>query len=174
MATIDLTNDSDDGEEAQSPSTFKFLVPGKPNAMPRSRFYHKGFYNSKKPQLNYFRSQVLFQLPPNTNGVIFKKGTPLQMTIKFYLRRPDSDFKRGVRCEANLKAWARSTTLVTIAPDVDNLSKFVMDACNSLLYHDDRQVVFLKSYKGRDNLGSCEGRTMLQVSVAEEEVDPDN
>ena len=32
-------------------------------------------------------------------------------------------------------------------PDVDNLSKFILDAMNEVFYEDDRQVVELNSHK---------------------------
>jgi Endodeoxyribonuclease RusA len=49
-------------------------------------------------------------------------------------------------------------------PDIDNLSKFVLDGMNKLVYEDDRQVVKLVVYKLLDCVGECEGRPVVIVS----------
>ena len=35
----------------------------------------------------------------------------------------------------------------TVAPDVDNLTKAILDGCNEVVFHDDRQVVYLEATK---------------------------
>ena len=52
----------------------------------------------------------------------------------------------------------------TQVPDIDNLTKFVLDGLNNLVYQDDRQVVKLTVYKLLDNHGSCDGRTVIIIS----------
>jgi len=47
--------------------------------------------------------------------------------------------------------------------DVDNLTKFVLDTVNKIIYDDDRQVVKTEAYKILDCNGLCLGRTEVQV-----------
>ena len=56
--------------------------------------------------------------------------------------------------------------------DVDNLTKFVLDSMNELLYEDDRQILSLHVTKVLDNEGLCEGSTEVYVrSINEKDVD---
>ena len=47
--------------------------------------------------------------------------------------------------------------------DVDNLTKFVLDSLNELLYEDDRQVLSLHVTKLLDNDGMCTGSTEIHA-----------
>jgi hypothetical protein len=49
------------------------------------------------------------------------------------------------------------------AADIDNLFKFVLDACNETLYGDDGQVVSLTADKCYDNLNSGAGFTRWMI-----------
>jgi Holliday junction resolvase RusA-like endonuclease len=165
MATFDLTNDSDGSSINDTIKKYSFQVGGNPQAMPRSRFFRRGFFNTKRVELLYFRSQVQAALPRTICGELISKGTPVKMSIKFFIKRPLTDFKRTQRAEGNLKARAQSNCYCPIAPDIDNLAKFVLDALNGLVYSDDRQVVVLSIVKYRDSMGLCEGRTEVEVEA---------
>ena len=96
-------------------------------------------------------------------GVLFKSGIPVSLTVKCYMRRPNTDFKKGSRVAAMLKK-VTGGSVRPIRPDIDNLAKFVLDGLNGLAYHDDRQVVKLVIYKLMDNEGDCSGRTVIEVT----------
>ena len=162
MATIDLTEDSD--EESHNDTTFTFIWSGPPKAMPRSRFYNRGLFNARKGELMELRKHVVDAYPQTQHSPLFPQGIPVKMVIKCYLRRPNSDFKKEIRDEFYLTRAARSTVFIPITPDVDNLAKFVMDALNTIVYHDDKQVVVLEVQKKRDNIGICFGRTIIEVT----------
>lgn len=149
---VDLT------EEAHSKVTL--TMHGKPQALPRSRFHRGGFHNTKKKEMKMFQEEARKQLPPNAK-LFFSATTTVSMNIKCYLKRPNSDFKGGVRSPMNLKTTAPQ--VVPIVPDIDNLAKFVLDGLTGIVYKDDCQVVSLTILKLRDNMGNCNGRTEICV-----------
>ena len=54
-------------------------------------------------------------------------------------------------------------TFVKRKIDVDNLSKFIMDAMNGPMYNDDSQVVKLVAMKIYDDNNDCKGRTTVTI-----------
>ncbi|CAB9501168.1 unknown protein [Seminavis robusta] len=112
-----------------------------------------------------FKDAVKTAIPEARNGPIFGKKEAVSMTIKFYLKRPNSDFVRGIRNAGALKACFHGLfSAALIRPDIDNLCKFVLDSCNGILYYDDFQVVKLVALKLRDNTGNCMGRTVIEIA----------
>ena len=93
QGTIDLTNNDDSNsnggsnDEAVAHSTQHclFTIPGNPIATPRSRYFKNGIFNPKKTDSANFRKEVLLAIPQAQNGILFEKGTPLKMTVKFFL-----------------------------------------------------------------------------------------
>ena len=159
---VDLTNDSD----VEDDGMVSFTIMGPPQAMPRVRFFKNGIYNKKSAELVATRQQIKLVAPRAQNGILFQKGTPVKMSIGFFIRRPQDHFKGISRSPENIRMKARQATLTPIAPDIDNLIKFVLDALIGVIYHDDRQVVMLTASKQRDSQGSCGGRTVVTVEKA--------
>lgn len=62
------------------------------------------------------------------SSVAFPRGVPVQVQLAFSLPRPSSEPKR------------RPTAPVR-KPDVDKLTRLVLDACTGLVWQDDSQVV---------------------------------
>ena len=123
--------------------------------------FRNGFYNSAKKEMALFRASVREQVPFVNSGVVFGKGVPVTLTVKCYMRRPNSDFK-GSHISGSLKAVV--SMVRPIPPDIDNLAKFVLDALNGLVYYDDSQVVKLVVWKLMDSEGDCSGRTVIKVA----------
>ncbi len=65
--------------------------------------------------------------------VYFDKGTPIHLKVTFCLARPKSCPKKRV--------------LPVTRPDLDNMTKLVLDACNKFLWHDDSQITSLEVHK---------------------------
>lgn len=59
------------------------------------------------------------------------------------------------------------TGLIKNTADIDNLCKFILDACNETFYGDDGQVVKLSADKGYDNDYGGEGFTRVSIGVSE-------
>ena len=112
-------------------NVFAFEVAGNPKALPRMRYFRNGFYNPAGNNMHAFRMAVRQCLPLTAHGPIFEKGISVTLTVKFYMKRPNSDFVGGQRMAGKLRAALPSTA--PIRPDIDNLAKFVLDSCNGVL-----------------------------------------
>ncbi len=113
-----------------------FTVEGVPKPLARPRFSAGHVYNPSAQDLKRFRKAAApscpFPEPP---------GGPLEVTVEFVMVRPQSHR----RANGQLKPSAPPTHQST--PDVDNLSKLVLDALNGLFYADDRQIWGLSARK---------------------------
>ena len=69
---------------------------------------------------------------------VWGRGLPLAVTLCFYIRRPLYHYVGNNRDGRPLKP--ASPQIHTHTPDIDNLMKAVLDACSSILWHDDRQI----------------------------------
>jgi len=83
---------------------------------------------------------------------------PLRMEVHFYFMRPKSHTTK----KGKLRKGAPLRHVQT--PDVDNLVKYVMDACNGRYYADDKQFIQLSAEKHW--VHSCP-RTCVEISCAE-------
>jgi len=73
--------------------------------------------------------------PPKFDG-------PIKLTLDFVLKRPKS-------------VPVKKRKYPTVKPDLSNMIKLVEDACNGILYDDDKQIVNLvstKRYGGDDEI----------------------
>ena len=132
---------------------------------------------SVKKKMQQFHTHVLAE--GNARGFVkIPRRMPVEMRVWFYLKRPESDFVGRRRGEGRLRPEALSLeeTMVPIKPDVDNLSKFLLDALTGVLFDDDAQVVELRMFKIRDSVGLCNGRVALDVrpfNKTTAEIEPD-
>lgn len=85
-------------------------------------------------------------------------ATPLQLDLRFYFTRPKSHYKTGKNAHL-LKD--NPPEYHTARPDVDNLSKFVMDALNKIYWKDDSYIVSLNVQK----MYSENPRTEIEISI---------
>jgi Holliday junction resolvase RusA-like endonuclease len=157
---VDLT--SDEWWRPPIPPEHRIEIPGQPHCLPRARISWQSqykHYNPASKELLRFKNSVKAMIPDTQHGHVYPRGMRLCLTLIFYMRRPNSDFRnnqRGIDRLRQLLPFARPQV-----PDIDNLAKFVLDGLNNLLYEDDRQVVKLTVYKLLDNHGSCDGRTII-------------
>ena len=95
----------------------------------------------------------------------------LEMTVVFKMRRPRSHYRNGIAEKERLKPLVNACSsdnydMVTGGRvDLDNLTKFVMDSLNEVVYDDDRQVVKLKVLKVYDSDGDGSGGVDLMIRV---------
>jgi Holliday junction resolvase RusA-like endonuclease len=158
-----------------------FTVRGNPRPLRRHRTSRGHMYN---PSLKYQQSfqevveKFLFSnsenddhLPNNSSmsldAPVFSAEENLVMTIIFRMKRPKSHFVNNRPGADRLKKTAPSHTSA-IRTDVDNLTKFVLDSMNHVLYEDDRQVMSIHVTKLLDNDGMCEGSTEVYVRSIDE------
>ena len=127
---IDLLDSDDDA----SLSSVSFVINRKPVAQSRPRFFNGGIGDKKKPQRKLFQQDIRDQLAVlGNNPCPFLCHVPLSVTIRFYGRRPDSDFKSSRRGVGRLRSIAASISAPPIGSDVDNLAKFALDAMNKIV-----------------------------------------
>lgn len=147
-----------------SPTICQFTVPGDPS--PQSRYaIGKGGnkYDPSKAKKLQFRSAAQNSLSLiESDKAMFGRDVVLSMSVVFRMRRPDSHFVGRNRASATLKSTAPSAVLVNRS-DVDNLLKFVMDALNTVLYEDDKQVAAVHAFRLYDDSGTCEGYTTVRI-----------
>ena len=70
------------------------------------------------------------------------------VALRFYMPRPRIHFKTSKgKVTENLKEWAKEVVYCSSKPDIDNMEKFVFDACTGLLWEDDKHIVQCSSVK---------------------------
>jgi len=128
--------------------TIYLVIPGKPIAKARPRFYrkgkHVGTYNCQQTEEGRFLLQVTQQF---TGEPI--KG-PVKLHLVFNMPIPKSYTKKK-RCEIETGAMQH-----TKKPDLDNLLKFVKDCLNGVAWIDDSQVYFESAIKIYGGVSSTE------------------
>jgi Holliday junction resolvase RusA-like endonuclease len=90
-------------------------------------------------------------------GFKFEEGLPLRISIRVFQAVPKGTSK------ANRKLMEEHRLRPMKLPDIDNVTKLVMDALNGVAYADDRQVVEIKAAKWYANENSME-ITVSEVS----------
>jgi len=160
---VDLTGDDD--EEGLNPNhnnnEFFVELSGNPRPMGRPRKYRNHWMSPSKKAVNEMKKSIMAARP--IDEVMFPAGIPVAVEIRFYMRRPNSHFKRGVRWHTDITASAAMQSVQPFGADIDNLAKLVLDAMNKAIYQDDNQVVKLIVTKWKDNNYECEGRTVVVV-----------
>jgi Holliday junction resolvase RusA-like endonuclease len=171
MTTNHLTNSNMAQEVIDltiEPDGFVATVTGQPMAMPRPRL-GRHFYNPARNLMYAFARSVQEQIPALRTGIIFERNQPITVHITFYMRRPNQDFRGRIRGYGRLKTTASIVT--PCKPDIDNLSKFVLDSLKGVAYADDSQVVKLVLCKVMDSEGECNGATKVEIKRFNETMD---
>ncbi|KAL3916278.1 MAG: hypothetical protein SGILL_005248 [Bacillariaceae sp.] len=150
-----------------------FKVRGSPRPLQRHRTSRGFMYNPSAKYQKSFQNVVeeLLFWRSGINGThsntrssaslqppIFPEDRHLIMSIIFRMKRPKNHFVNSKPGPDRLKKTAPSQVSV-IRTDVDNLTKFVLDSMNEVLYEDDRQIMSIHVTKLLDNDGDCEGST---------------
>lgn len=113
---------------------YTFDLVGKPQAQSRPRFAKGKCYNSNSKQKKDCRIQIMSQI--RDQGLISVVNGPIAVEMWFYFKFPKKTN------QTTLKRVFKETK-----PDIDNLSKFYLDAMNKLIFEDDAQVVEINCKK---------------------------
>ena len=108
-----------------------------------------------------FRDEVRRQME---SPIFFGQDVPILVDISFHMVPPQYLFVNGDRTRGRFKAdssfkWPKK-------PDVDNLDKFVLDALQGLVFHNDSQVVQQRIQKTYDRNAPFSGRTEVSIKRA--------
>ena len=124
-------------------------VDGQPVPQKRHRHTHAGrVYDPSTVAKRDFLAATRAACP----GLVPLEG-PLVAHLEFQFARPKSHYRK----HGALRKGAPSHHTQT--PDVDNLIKFVFDAINGHIFHDDKQVVAVHAKK----TWSASGSTLVSV-----------
>ena len=170
---VDLTKDDDsvvqptkdDDVVFIQTDSFKFFWEAKPATLERARKSWKSNRLYIPAATRKAKKEMVAGIVEEMNNPsepIYGKGVPVVVEARFYMPRPNYDFKGNKRgfwyqLKKNVPCCRPHT------PDIDNLLKFALDVMNGLVYADDRQVVKAVAYKLLDDSGTCQGRTELEV-----------
>lgn len=114
--------------------TIKFKVIGKAKTKERPRFTQKGFIYTPKTTVDYEQA-VRNAYIEQANGFSFGKDKPVYLRVVEYRIIPKSFSKKKREQALNDEIFPIQK------PDVDNITKIVMDALNQVAYYDDGQVI---------------------------------
>lgn len=118
----------------------KLIIPGKPVAKARPRFYRKGnfvgAYKTSEQETEEGRFLIMAMKQLRVSGVSpVESGIPLRLSCTFIMPIPKSTSKK------KSKQMIDGEIKHTKKPDLDNLIKFTKDCLNGVAWHDDSQVV---------------------------------
>ncbi len=135
-----------------------FFIPGEPVAFARSGGNGKIRFTPKK-QRSHTGVIKQFAMEALKNYQVSKPtDLPLALTVTTTYVQPQSWSKKK-------KA---ETIFKTSKPDVDNLAKLVMDACNEIIWMDDAQIAVLTTQK---SYGDGVSGTHVKVEFLDGEVE---
>ncbi len=121
----------------------QFVIKGKPQHQQRHRHCKCGSFIRTYDPSERDKKNFLAKARKHAPDKPFEG--PLRMDIVCYFQRPKSHY--GTGRNAGIVKPKYYSNLHTIAPDIDNLRKFVMDSLNKVFYRDDSQVCSGETHK---------------------------
>jgi Holliday junction resolvase RusA-like endonuclease len=122
----------------------KFSVPGKPQGKARARTFYNpslGRMQSITPeQTVLYENLIKLSYQRVAHGQMMDEG-PLDVEIVAVFAPPKSASKK------RKKSMLDGSIYPEVKPDIDNITKTVLDALNGLAYKDDKSVVWLSAIK---------------------------
>ena len=111
---------------------------GQPQGRPRAVRMGAGVRMYDPPKSKAYKQMVaaVVRSHMNING-IQTITAPIAVHLNFYFTPPKSYSKKRIQ------AIEAKEELFTKKPDLDNLAKSILDACNNLLFKDDSQIIGL-------------------------------
>lgn len=89
----------------------------------------------------------------------------IEQCLNHVNRVPDFGPDIGIWMEIHFPFPPPKTGQIKNTADIDNLSKFALDACNAIFYGDDGQVVCLYADKAYDGAYGGEGYTSMKIEI---------
>ena len=112
-----------------------------PKLRPRFKVVRGRVFTHTPYETKEFENQVAALYMARAKGEMFERHRPLQVKITFAMNVPKSfSKKKRTDIESGL-------LLHTVKPDLDNLTKSVLDALNGIAWYDDAQIVDLQVNK---------------------------
>lgn len=112
-----------------------------PKLRPRFRVVRGRVFTHTPYETKAFENEVAALYLTRAKGLKFEAHEPLQVRIEFYMQHPKSFTKKKIQ------AIEDGLLKHTVKPDLDNLTKALLDALNDIAWHDDAQIVDLQIRK---------------------------
>lgn len=132
-------------------TSVEFFVPGRPAPQGSKRHVGRGIMVESSKALGPWRERVALAAH-NASQDMFPKGDGLGVHIMFVMPRPSGTPKR-------------STPPAVKRPDIDKLSRAVLDAVTDVIIHDDSAVVDLQAVKRLAEIDETPG-AHIKISLA--------
>lgn len=115
----------------------EFIIYGEPKGKGRPRFSTvNGYVKTRTPEDTVsYENLVKLMYQKDCREPMYEQHVPVVMRIHAYYSIPKSVSKK--KRTAMLNGEIRPTK----KPDIDNISKIIMDSLNGIAYHDDSQIV---------------------------------
>lgn len=124
----------------------RFTVPGKITGKGRPRFTRYGHVYTPKKTSNYEQMVKYSYLSTRSKRL----DGPIRVNIAAIFRIPKS-YTKHEKVEAEM-----GILKPTKKPDVDNITKIILDALNGVAYQDDKQVIEVEVIKRYGKIGEEE------------------
>ena len=127
----------------------EFQIPGAPVGKGRPRFTRRGAFVATYTDEKTASYESLVRMAA---GQVMAGGSPVDYPcaceIEILITPPESWSQKKKSSALEGRVWP------TTKPDLDNVAKAILDACNSIVWVDDKQVVTLAVSK-RYSLKNC-------------------
>ena len=140
----------------------QFLIPGNPVSWRAHGGYGRRSYNPRQKQRDLCRWYLRGQM-----SCLQKICGAVEIQIEYYLPIPKhaSRIRRQQMCEGKIFHLKK--------PDIDNLSKYIIDCLKTIVFDDDSQIVCLQAKKAYART-PCTRIHILQAQSLISEIDQDS
>ncbi len=145
-------------------SLFHFKVRGNPKPLVRHRTAKGHMYSPSAVYRDAFRDELIkiIALQDILESPLFQNDDSLSVSVVLRMKRPTNHFVASKRGPDRLKATA-PRGIGQFRSDVDNMVKFLLDAMNTMVYPDDRQICCLRVIRILDDEDSFDGSTEIRI-----------
>lgn len=126
--------------------TCEFKITGKPIGKGRPRFTRRGHTYTPKETVDYEERIKRAAWASMTRSQLTATDNRISLIFTAYFEIPKSyTKKKRMLCETG--------NLIPKRPDIDNIAKAIMDACNKTVFQDDAQIWHLSCFKRYCDVG---------------------
>lgn len=126
---------------------FDVPTPPVPKARPRMTRSGQVYTDSKTEKYETLFKKIAWRAREKAGIPIFTGPVAVEVTAYLAILKSWSKKKKAAAMDGDV--------LPTVTPDLDNICKSALDACNKVVYEDDKQIVNLSLAKRYGHPGVC-------------------
>ena len=111
----------------------KIIIPGKPIAKKRPRFARRGKFTTTYSDQETEEGKVLWEIRQQVKGKPLEGAVKVHMIFDMYIPKSTSLKRKKLMLENRIMHIKR--------PDIDNLTKWIYDIFNGVVWRDDSLVI---------------------------------